>query len=57
MDETLRFLIPDGYSPESRAEFNAVNMTLAGQFLLCTLAAFAFARACGMQVSSGRDAT
>lgn len=31
MEETLRFLIPDGYSPESRAEFNAVNMTLAGQ--------------------------
>ncbi|OQB32921.1 MAG: GMP synthase (glutamine-hydrolyzing) [Candidatus Hydrogenedentes bacterium ADurb.Bin179] len=31
MEKKLRFLIPDGYSPKSRDEFIAVNMTLAGQ--------------------------
>lgn len=31
MSKPLRFLIPDGYSKESRAEFESVGMTLAGQ--------------------------
>ncbi|MFA7692720.1 MAG: type 1 glutamine amidotransferase [Candidatus Hydrogenedentes bacterium] len=30
MSKPLRFLIPDGYSQESRAEFDRVKMTLAG---------------------------
>ncbi len=31
MSKALRFLIPDGYSPASRAQFEAVGMRLAGQ--------------------------
>lgn len=31
MSDSLRFLIPDGYSLKSRDEFEAVGMTLAGQ--------------------------
>ena len=31
MSEKLRFLIPDGYSLESRQQFDSVGMTLAGE--------------------------
>lgn len=31
MNQGLRFLVPDGYSKQSRDEFEAVGMTLAGQ--------------------------